>query len=96
MDLLDVLSDFNVKKNSYYGYEAETSIGVMQIGLNGSNRLCTNFIGNEAKARLALGHWKNNTFVDSKEDVKDFIKGLFRRIENYKLALREGDFNYKK
>lgn len=94
MNLLEVLSDYNCKTNNYYGYEVETPIGVLQIGLNDSRHLCTNFIGNEAKAKLALGHWKNNTYIETAEDVKSHIESIFNSIERYKTALKIGDFNY--
>ena len=43
MNILDTLSDYNVRPNNYYSFEIETKIGTMQIGLNDSKHLCTNF-----------------------------------------------------
>lgn len=95
MDLTDVLSDYNCKTNNQYGYEVKTPIGTLQINYRADNkRLNTNFIGSEAKAKLVQGHWKNNTYVETVEDVKNHIESIFNSIERYKFALRQGDYNY--
>lgn len=94
MNLLDVLRNFDIKENKHQDYEIETPIGTLLLGLN-SKHLWTNFYGYEEKAKLIFGHWKNNTYIDDEQDVKSFIKGLFNKIESYKLALSNGDFNYK-
>ena len=93
MDLQDVLSDYNIRKGTYYQYEIDTPIGALQISLR-DKHLCTNFINFEDKAKLVQGHWKNNRFIETAEDCINHIKSIFKLIERYKLALKQGDFNY--
>lgn len=86
MDLTAILRDYNIRKGNYYPYEIDTPIGVLQISLRGKH-FATNFIGSAEKAKLIQGHWKNNKFVNTPQDVKNHIKSIFKSIERYKLAL---------
>ncbi len=94
MNLTTILSDYNIRKGIYYPYEIDTPIGTLQLNLN-DNMLFTNFIDFEEKAKLVQGHWKNNAYVSSPQDIIIHVQGILYGIQRYKEALRTGDFNYK-
>lgn len=94
MNLQTILKDYNCRKGKYYPYEIDTPIGTLQVSLRGEH-FATNFIDREQKAKLIQGHWKNNTFVSSDEDIVNHIESIFKDINRYKAALKTGNFNYK-
>ena len=91
ISILDVLKDFDCKKDNWYPYSIETPIGTMFINYR-NEMLFTNFIGNEDKAKLALGHWKNNIVAKTENEIRFFIEGLLHSINLYKNKLKNGKF----
>lgn len=92
ISILDVLKDFDCTEDTSYPFKIETPIGTMNIDYR-NDMLFTNFIGNEDKAKLALGHWKNNTTAKTENDILFFIEGLLFQIDSYKNKLKNGIFN---
>ena len=84
ISILDVLKDFDCEVDTSYPFKIETPIGTMNIDYR-NETVFTNFIGNEDKAKLALGHWKNNLSAKTENEIRFFIEGLLHSINLYKI-----------
>lgn len=81
MNLLEAIREYNPTKGRLgYQYGIKTRLGMLGISLNG-NHLCTNFVDEPIRAKLLQGHWKNNRFVETIQDIKTHIDGILKTAE---------------
>ncbi len=78
----------NPNPSRSYNLIMETGTGPLYIRVDDDNVHCysvfANFLGNEQKAKLKFGHWKNNTHkwaLDGNELI-EFIKNHYLAIKN--------------
>ncbi len=79
MKLHKTLTDLGAVKEEYFGYpyKLETKTGILGIVFRNNTLFC-NFIGSEEKSKVKFGHWKQNTTVETEQDIINHINRLKR------------------
>lgn len=79
MKLHKTLTDLGATKNkggyTLSQYLLQTKTGLVYISLDKKHLTC-NFFGSEEKAKVKFGHWKQNTFVETEQDIINHINRL--------------------